>query len=192
MDIVERAKEYATLKHTGQIRKMNKAPFIVHPQDVAELAEVTKDPEIIAAAWLHDVVEDTGTPLSAIQAEFGDKIAGLVDEVTKKAEEQGSRSKKEYYHEKVRHITSDALTLKLIDRLSNVFSVVEDLANMDKPQYNKNEVIDFAKYYCNQTDFIFNGLEKDVQLNELQKMTLDAILFIVNEIIPDSIHYRSK
>jgi (p)ppGpp synthase/HD superfamily hydrolase len=192
MDIVERAKEYATLKHTGQLRKMNKEPFIIHPQDVAELAESTKDDEIIAAAWLHDVVEDTGTTLEEICSEFGNRIAGLVDEVTKKAEEQGSRTKREYYHEKVRHITSDALTLKLLDRLSNICSVVEDLANIDKPIYNKKEVIDFAKYYRQQTDFIFNGLEKDVQLTEFQKMALDCILFFTNELIPSSIVFHSK
>lgn len=192
MTIIEKAKEYATLKHTGQIRKMNKLPFIIHPQDVADLAKRTNDSEMIAAAWLHDVVEDTETTLEEIRSEFGNRIAGLVDEVTSKVVEQGKRSKKEYYHEKVRHISSDALTLKLFDRLSNIFSVVEDLANIDKPVYDKKEVIDFAKYYRQQTDFIFNGLEKDIQLTELQKTTLDSILFLTNEVIPDSIHFRSK
>ena len=179
MDIVERAKEYATLKHTGQIRKLSKSPYIVHPAEVAELASVAiNDPELTAAAWLHDVVEDTGTPLSAIQAEFGDRVAGLVDEVTKNDEEQGKRSKKEYYYEKVRKITSDALALKLFDRLANIMSVVADL----KREPNSAEVIDFAKYYKKQTQFIFGDLAKDRILTDIQNTTLELLLFFIEQL----------
>jgi (p)ppGpp synthase/HD superfamily hydrolase len=179
MDIVERAKEYATLKHAGQIRKLSKSPYIVHPADVAELAwTATEDVELTAAAWLHDVVEDTGTPLSAIQTEFGNTIAGLVDEVTKNTEEQGNRSKKEYYHEKVRKITSKALTLKLFDRLSNIMSVVTDL---DREPDN-SEVIDFAKYYKKQTQYIFEDLAKDRTLIHIQKHVLELILLFLKQL----------
>jgi (p)ppGpp synthase/HD superfamily hydrolase len=179
MDIVERAKEYATLKHTGQIRKLSKSPYIVHPEDVALIASAAdQDKDLIAAAWLHDVVEDTGTSLEQIRKEFGDRIAGLVDEVTKNAEEQGKRSKKEYYHEKVRQISSDALTLKLFDRLANIMSVVDDLER----EPNSSEVIDFAKYYKKQTVFIFEDLAKDRVLTDIQKSTLDLLLFFVEKL----------
>jgi guanosine-3',5'-bis(diphosphate) 3'-pyrophosphohydrolase len=179
MDIVERAKEYATLKHTGQIRKLSKSPYIVHPADVAELASAaTDDVELTAAAWLHDVVEDTNTSLEEIRNEFGNTIASLVDEVTKNAEEQGNRSKKEYYHEKVRKITSKALTLKLFDRLANIMSVVADLKRDSK----SNEVIDFAKYYKKQTQYIFEDLDQDRELTDVQNTTLELILLYLRQL----------
>ncbi|MBB2201058.1 HD domain-containing protein [Gluconacetobacter tumulisoli] len=84
-DLVSRAAAFATAAHAGvgQRRKYTNEPFIVHPRRVAELVASTgaRD-EVVAAAWLHDVVEDTNVTLAEIEAVFGAEIATLVDMVT--------------------------------------------------------------------------------------------------------------
>jgi (p)ppGpp synthase/HD superfamily hydrolase len=82
--IVLKAKEYATEKHTGQKRKYTGEDYIVHPEEVATIVAGLPDstPEMIAAAYLHDVVEDTDTRLFDITEEFGWTIAHYVGGLT--------------------------------------------------------------------------------------------------------------
>ena len=82
-DLITRAFRFAAKAHEGQVRRSGQE-FIHHPLGVAKiLAELQLDDETIAAALLHDVVEDTDTELDDIRAEFGDEVARLVDGVTK-------------------------------------------------------------------------------------------------------------
>ena len=84
-DLVARARAFAIREHRriDHRRKYSKQPYDVHLKAVAELvAEVTDDPEMIAAAWLHDVVEDTPITLDDVAREFGGAVARLVDELT--------------------------------------------------------------------------------------------------------------
>nr|WP_246379226.1 HD domain-containing protein [Gluconacetobacter johannae] len=83
--MVSRAAAFAAAAHfsVGQRRKYTNKPFIVHPQRVAELvADTGARDEVVAAAWLHDVVEDTNITMAEIKAVFGAEIANLVDMVT--------------------------------------------------------------------------------------------------------------
>ncbi|WJW74623.1 GTP diphosphokinase [Thiohalobacter sp. IOR34] len=81
--LIHRALEKAAAAHDGQ-RRASGEPYLVHVLSVAEiLARLNMDPETIAAALLHDVVEDTPIELAEIEAEFGPVIAQLVDGVTK-------------------------------------------------------------------------------------------------------------
>src|SRR3954447_2456488 len=76
-DLLTRAFLYAANAHEGQQRRSGE-PFIHHPWGAAEIcAELHLDAERIAAALLHDVVEDTQTDVADIRAEFGDEIARL-------------------------------------------------------------------------------------------------------------------
>ena len=84
-ELVERARQFATKAHRqiGHRRKYTGEPYEVHLDAVARtVASVTDDPEMIAAAWLHDVVEDTPTTLEDIEREFGQSVAALVVELT--------------------------------------------------------------------------------------------------------------
>src|SRR5690606_14288534 len=81
--VIERAYEVAAQAHKGQKRQSGE-PYITHPVAVAQiLADLGLGPRAIAAALLHDTVEDTGYPLDELKAEFGDEVAMLVDGVTK-------------------------------------------------------------------------------------------------------------
>jgi len=80
---ITRAYQRAAKAHEGQLRKSGE-PFILHPIAVAQiLSELKLDPPALAAAFLHDVVEDTPITLEDISAEFGETVADLVDGVTK-------------------------------------------------------------------------------------------------------------
>ena len=77
----EQARRYATRAHAeaGQRRKYTDEPYIVHPAAVAELVRsVSADDALLAAAWLHDTVEDTATTLADIESHFGSRVAQLV------------------------------------------------------------------------------------------------------------------
>ena len=83
--LVHRAREFATQAHRRieQTRKYSKQAYEVHLKAVADLvAWVSDDQEMIAAAWLHDTVEDTPATLGDIEREFGSEVAQLVADLT--------------------------------------------------------------------------------------------------------------
>ena len=89
----KQALEFARKAHGNQQRKYSEELYIEHPIRVAELVKtVDHTPEMICAAYLHDVVEDTGISLQDIERRFGLKITGLVKELTDEFE------KKNYPH----------------------------------------------------------------------------------------------
>ena len=78
--LLDRAIVFAVQAHAGTERRGKGFPYIVHPMEaVSIVATMTSDQEILAAAALHDVVEDTDVTLDEIRRIFGDRIAGLVD-----------------------------------------------------------------------------------------------------------------
>lgn len=82
-ELVERAREYAEAAHRGQVRRYTAEPYVMHPARVAAaVGQQTGDPAVVAAAWLHDVIEDTGATAEELQALFGARVAGLVVELT--------------------------------------------------------------------------------------------------------------
>ena len=77
--MVQRAAEFAAKAHEGALRKGSSMPYIVHPKEVAAIVAVMGgEPEEIAAAYLHDVIEDAGITYAQLQCEFGQKVADLV------------------------------------------------------------------------------------------------------------------
>lgn len=80
--IIRRAKEYAINAHHGQIRT-DGSPFVDHPAQTAKiLMQVTDDPNLIAAGWLHDVIEDAGITYQTLVDVFNEDIAQLVAAVS--------------------------------------------------------------------------------------------------------------
>src|SRR5438094_10443204 len=81
-DLLRRAFRFAANAHEGQQRRSGE-DFINHPWGAAKIcAELRLDEQTIAAALLHDVVEDTGADIKELRDEFGDEIAQLVEGVT--------------------------------------------------------------------------------------------------------------
>ncbi|PFG37956.1 GTP pyrophosphokinase [Georgenia soli] len=120
--LIVRAYEVAEKAHRGQMRKSGD-PYITHPVAVATiLAELGMTPSTLAAALLHDTVEDTDYPLEQLRSEFGDEIALLVDGVTKLDKvTYGDAAQAETVRKMVVAMAKDirVLVIKLADRLHN-------------------------------------------------------------------------
>jgi GTP pyrophosphokinase len=121
-ELVERAYAVAERVHQGQVRK-NGEPYITHPVAVATiLAELGLTPSTLAAALLHDTVEDTDYELEDLRHEFGDEIALMVDGVTKLDKvSYGEAAQSETVRKMVVATARDirVLLIKLADRLHN-------------------------------------------------------------------------
>ena len=77
--MIRKAAEFAAKTHENATRKGSNVPYIVHPREVAAItAAITGDPEIIAAAYLHDVIEDAGVGYEELCGEFGKRVADMV------------------------------------------------------------------------------------------------------------------
>src|SRR3954467_9553949 len=121
--LLQHAYDVADEKHSGQKRKSGD-PYITHPLAVATiLAELGMDTTTLVAALLHDTVEDTGYSLERLRADFGEKVALLVDGVTKLDKvELGSAAEAETIRKMVVAMAKDprVLVIKLSDRLHNM------------------------------------------------------------------------
>ena len=117
------AYDLAELQHRGQLRKSGD-PYITHPLAVATiLAELGMDTVTLAAALLHDTVEDTGLTISALERQFGSEVAHLVDGVTKLDKVKfGDAAEAETIRKMVVAMARDprVLVIKLADRLHNM------------------------------------------------------------------------
>ena len=123
-DLVDRARVYATEAHQriNHRRKYNNEPYHVHLSAVAKLvASVTDDQEVIAAAWLHDTVEDTQATLEDVEEEFGVPVAELVEELTdvSKPGDGNRQVRKEIDRRHLAQASKSAKTVKLADLIDN-------------------------------------------------------------------------
>lgn len=129
MTIVERARIFATAAHAAvsQVRKYTGVPYIVHPAEVAKIvSSVEHTDAMLAAAWLHDVVEDTGVTVEVIRAEFGAEVAELVGWLTDVSQpHDGNRAhRKAIDREHSAMAPAEAQTVKLADLISNSRSIM--------------------------------------------------------------------
>ncbi len=127
-EIEQRALAFATEAHKGQVRKYTGAPYIHHPIEVADLVRrVSHTVEMVCAAYLHDVVEDTSRTLSDVRLAFGDEVARIVSELTDvSTPADGTRAQRKAID--LAHIaaaSAEAQTVKLADLISNTCSVAE-------------------------------------------------------------------
>ena len=114
-DIVTKAYEYAKEKHGETLDDDGVNFFYAHPVQVAEIImSVSDDDNLLAAAYLHDVVEDTPVTEDELRKEFGDDITNLVMEVT----HEGRKDTHGYYFPRLK--TRRGAMLKFADRLSNL------------------------------------------------------------------------
>nr|WP_274638298.1 bifunctional (p)ppGpp synthetase/guanosine-3',5'-bis(diphosphate) 3'-pyrophosphohydrolase [Microbacterium bovistercoris] len=122
LSIIERAYSTAESAHTGQKRQSGE-PYITHPLAVAQiLADLGLGPRAVAAALLHDTVEDTDYGLDRLTMEFGDEVAMLVDGVTKLDKvKYGESAQSETVRKMIVAMSRDirVLLIKLADRLHN-------------------------------------------------------------------------
>ena len=141
--LVDKAIIYAVKAHEGVPRRGRDFPYIVHPLEALTIvATMTSEPELLAAAVLHDVVEDTDFTVEDIRAEFGDRVAELVDAETEKHDESRSREeswldRKKAALEDLRRAGRDVKIVALGDKLSNMRAIARDFARYGDDFWNQ-------------------------------------------------------
>ena len=133
MTLFEDALRFAQEAHAGMSRKGEGLPFILHPMEAAVIcASMSSDQELLAAALLHDTVEDTDVTLEQIEARFGPRVALLVASETEEKHpelppEESWSTRKQSSLERLRHPADPAVKLLWIgDKLANIRSFRRD------------------------------------------------------------------
>lgn len=124
--LFDKAAQFAIEAHQGAERRGKGFPYIIHPMEAASIvATVTNDPELLAAAILHDTVEDTDVTIEQIEEMFGPRVAHLVNVET--AQKGASwRARREVQIERFRKADRDSKIVALGDKLSNLRAIVLD------------------------------------------------------------------
>lgn len=160
--------EFATIAHQGQVRKYSGEPYINHPLEVARIVSkcMGVTDEMIAAALLHDTVEDCDVTLEQITDHFGHEVARLVGWLTDVSRpEDGNRFvRKALDREHTGRGCCDAKTIKLADLISNTRSIV-----IDDPG--------FAKTYMAEKDLILHVIwQGNQQLFDCARSLVDEYI----------------
>ena len=169
-DLLDRAIVFAVRAHAGTERRGKGFPYIVHPMEaVSIVATITSDQELLAAAALHDTVEDTDVTVDEIRSEFGDRIAALVADETDRipgqagndhgkagndikagferpTEEASWHSRKQAAISRLSSASRDAKIVALGDKLSNMRAIARDYAVQGDEIWNLFHVTDRSEH----------------------------------------------
>ena len=151
--ILDQALEFAIKAHEGQFRKGTQIPYILHPMEAAAIVgTMTNDDEVIAAAALHDVVEDTDTTVETVVELFGERIGSFVaSESENKREDIPAestwkiRKKETLDHLKIAPIEVKIITLG--DKLSNMRAIYQDYHKIGDRLWQRFNQKDKAEHY---------------------------------------------
>ena len=131
MTIVDKARYFATAAHAavGQKRKYDGADYIVHPERVAQnVRRYGGTDYMIAAAYLHDVVEDTDVTMDTITSMFGSVVAKLVSDLTdvSKPGDGNREARKTIDRQNTANATADAQFIKCADIIDNAYDIADN------------------------------------------------------------------
>jgi (p)ppGpp synthase/HD superfamily hydrolase len=119
MPIATAAVEFAVERHAGQLRHVDRAPFVMHPIEVGSLlSSAGYADEVVAAGVLHDVLEDTDTSVRELEERFGTVVSALVSAVTEDASIEDERVRKRALRSQVARGPADAVAVFAADKVS--------------------------------------------------------------------------
>lgn len=131
-NFLDKAIAFALQAHTGTERRGKGYPYIIHPLEALTIvATITSDQELLAAAVLHDVVEDTDCTLEQLRSEFGDRVADIVEAESDPKEDPSKeraswRERKMLGLDKLTYASLDAKMVAIGDKLSNMRAIAQD------------------------------------------------------------------
>ena len=163
-NLLEDAVEFAAQKHAGKFRKGSELPYIVHPMEAAAIcASFTDDVEVLAAAVLHDVVEDAGASVGELEARFGSRVAAIVagESEDKREGLPPADTWKVRKLEGTEHVRkADDVGVKMVclgDKLSNIRSIQRDFEELGDEvwqRFNQKDPTEHAWYYSTIADVL--------------------------------------
>jgi (p)ppGpp synthase/HD superfamily hydrolase len=179
VNIVKRARVFATIAHEGVFRKGkdhkgDRLEYITHPISVARILHTFKSSHkigiLVAACMLHDTVEDVEwVTIEVIKEHFGDLVASLVEELTSDPKGVEMYGKTTYLTIKMTTMSTWGLGIKLADRLHNLSDV------QSKIDGGKPSDIKWVVKYCTSTFDIIRGVEEGRTLTNTHKRLIEAI-----------------
>ncbi len=173
-DLISRARVFAVTAHesVGHLRKYTFQPYAVHLKEVARIvSSVSADPETVAAAWLHDVVEDTPVTIDDIRAAFGEEVAKLVAQLTNisRPSDGNRRARATVDRQHLSSACARAQTIKLADLIHNS----RDISKHDQA---------FARIYLAEMEALLEVLrEGDASLLQQARQTWQSCKEIIGK-----------
>lgn len=149
--LTDAALSFAARAHSGQMRKGTDVPYIVHPVGVmlALIEAGETEPELLAAALLHDTVEDTGTTLAELRRRFGERVAAIVEGCSEPDKRDTWEARKQHTIHYLRTAPRDVLLVAAADKLHNLRSLAADEVALGSQLWKrfKRGRIETAWYY---------------------------------------------
>ena len=183
MNVKEKAKNFAIKAHKGQVRKSEKdKPMIMHPINVAELLEeYGYDDNVVAAGYLHDVVEDTTYTIEDIENEFGKDIASLVMGASE-------LDKSLSWEERKQHTIDETKTLPFRNKLIICADKINNLEDI-MIKFEKNESRDFSAFKRGEKEqkWYYTNVYKSLIYNEDENLPIFKRLKNVLDIVFDGV-----
>lgn len=166
-EFIERAKQFARKAHNGQVRKYTGLPYVTHTEEVASIVEsYNGSKEMIAAALLHDTVEDTDVTVEDIRNEFGNSTADMVKWLTdtSKPEDGNRQVRKTIDRNRLSQSPAAVQLIKAADMISNGKDIM-----VNDPK--------FAKVYIGEMKLLLNSMTKihSMDIYNEAKGVVDAI-----------------
>ena len=156
--LFDKAVQFATEAHRGTERRGTGYPYIIHPMEAAAIvATMTNDQEMLAAAVLHDTVEDTDVTIEQIRELFGDRVAELVQHETAPLDDSLTwREKKTAQLKQLAEAPRDSKIVALGDKFSNMSGIALDYRQMGDEVWKRfhapNGKSDVEWYYRSLAD----------------------------------------
>lgn len=177
-ELLDRAIVFAVKAHANTERRGKGYPYIVHPLEAVEIvATMTADQELLAAAALHDTVEDTEVTVEQLKAEFGERIASLVADESDvmpegMTEEDSWHQRKQAAIDRLSKASHDAKMVALGDKLSNMRAIARDYDEIGDALWNRfhtNDPKEHEWHYRGLADAL-RELEDTVAYKEFESL----------------------
>ena len=172
---VEKAVAFAAMQHKGQKRKGTDMPYIVHPIEAAAIAaRLTDDKDVICAAALHDVLEDTEITDAEFELAVGKRVFKIVNRVSNgkrknKKDERPWRESKAVTVAEIKTMNADEMIVELADKLANMRSIYADYKKVGEAlwaRFNAGGKDDMKWYY----EGLCEALKPMAQTDEWQEL----------------------
>ena len=150
--LFDKAAAFAIRAHAGTERRGKGFPYIIHPMEAAAIVStITADQELLAAAVLHDTVEDTDVTEEDIRLEFGDRIARLVaaesdDPMSHLPESATWHTRKQAAIDRLAAASHDAKIVAMGDKLSNMRAIAQDYETLGDQLWQRFHVTDIKEH----------------------------------------------
>lgn len=176
MELIEKALQVASKAHQNQFRKNTDIPYIAHPAAVGMMVmKAGYDEDVVAAAILHDTVEDTDLTLEDIEREFGTKIAEIVAGCSEPDKSLSWQARKEHTIEFLKTAAEDIRVVACADKLHNIRSIIKDYQQLgDKVWERFNAGKEKQKWYYTHIADSLGSQSKFPMLEQL-KIEVDTL-----------------